>query len=356
MRHCNFKLNYVGENHGIKFICINASQLSAFCDRHRYKDQKEAFLDVIQNASNKHILGKIDTLLDKEDLLYKPILKKLGINPQDNQSITKCANEIINRQDEIGEKARELVKNAAPVTKEDTERLRIERPNTSEITKTIVTNLRTNVTEIKEAQISSILTKEVVKKADVATTLSISKLCSEKKLDEKSTKILEEKLKSTWVKDRGTIHENTVFNSLKNECPSDMTSHSQANEVLRISVGNIHVLIPCFTDCIYKSDQKYEKVFEIKNRKSHFFLPQYDLDQLCLYVMAFNANEGILVERCQNQTQKSYFMSKEEAQKRLQIQIFPDFLKAVEKFVHAVTNPRDNEYYKIWNSLRLSLK
>jgi hypothetical protein len=339
----------------ISFICINASQLSAFCGRHRYKNQNEAFIDVIQNASNRHLLEKIDQIIDKEDLLYTPLLTQLGIQPKNNQSITTCVNDIVNHQDEVGEKAREFIKNAAPVTKEDIDKLRIQRPKTLEITKAIENNLRTNV-ETQNAQKSSVLTEEIVKKAETVTTRSISKLCLESKLDEKSTKILEEKLNSTWVKDRGTIHEENVFNFLKNECPINMSCHSQSNEVLRIFVGNTQILVPCFTDCVYKCQNqgKYEKVFEIKNRKSHFFVPQYDLDQLCLYVMAFDADEGILVERCQNKTKKSYFMSKEEAQERFQKQIFPDFVKAVDKFIYAVTNPRDDNYYKIWNLLRLN--
>lgn len=338
----------------ISFICINASQLSAFCGRHRYKNQNEAFIDVIQNVSNRHLLEKIDKVIDKEDLLYKPLLTQLGIQPENNQSITKYVNDILNRQDEIGEKAREIVKNTAPITKEDIDKLRIERPKTLEITKVIENKLKSNV-ETNKAEQASVLTKEVIKKAETATTQTISKICVEKKLDEKSTKILEDILKSTWVKDRGTIHEENVFDFLKNECPSDMTCHGQANEVLRIYVGNIQILIPCFTDCVYKcqAQEKYEKVFEIKNRKSHFFVPQYDLDQLCVYVKCFHVNQGILVERCQGQIKKSYFMSKGEAQERFQKQIFPDLVKALERFICSIKNPRDNNFYKIWDSLRL---
>ena len=123
---------------------------------------------------------------------------------------------------------------------------------------------------------------------------------------------------------------------------------------LQTSMSSKMVNMPGKID-LFAIDDQSNIVFEIKNRQNRFFTPSYDLDQLCLYIVASCASLGYLVEQCNNKLQISYTMTQEEAADRYRNQILPDLLKASTKFLEAVENPRQKEYASIWNILRLNV-
>jgi hypothetical protein len=50
-----------------------------------------------------------------------------------------------------------------------------------------------------------------------------------------------------------------------------------------------------------------QSVVEIKNRKSNFFRPEYDIDQLAVYMFLTGAQEGILVEQLNGEIRKTFY-------------------------------------------------
>ncbi len=99
---------------------------------------------------------------------------------------------------------------------------------------------------------------------------------------------------------------------------------------------------------IYKDD-KIHSVVEIKNRKTNFFLPEYDLDQLAAYVFITGAEQGILVQQ-QNGVLKKNFFTKEELMSRWEdiVHNLREPISLVEKiYLH-----RDDPNNKYWQGLR----
>lgn len=99
---------------------------------------------------------------------------------------------------------------------------------------------------------------------------------------------------------------------------------------------------------IYKDD-KIHSVVEIKNRKTNFFLPEYDLDQLAAYVFITGAEQGILVQQ-QNGVLKKNFFSREELMSRWEDIVYN--LKEPISLVEKIFLHKNDPHNKYWESLR----
>jgi hypothetical protein len=348
-----FKLPDPGIHPKFGYCCINASSLSAFCGRHNYKPQNEAFVEVLQR--NRDLLNIVESALDTEELLYRPILEKMGVEPEKNQSVTEAAKELCERKDDVGAKARELRETAPAPTTADVEQLRAKKPKTAEMARYVETVIRATP-EHQAVASSTVLRAADVAEAAACVDRVVAKACQEKKLPEESVRLLKRKTDSTWLRDRGVNLEVSAAQKLHEECPEHLVAVNQLSGLIKLRIGPCAVWIPSKCDVAYttKDKNKVMRVHEIKNRKNKFFCPDYDIDQLACYVVALDAAEGILVEQFQGDVQKSLTMSKEEARARFTDQILPALSAALVRFSHAAHDPRKAEYADIWTSLRVA--
>jgi hypothetical protein len=120
-----------------------------------------------------------------------------------------------------------------------------------------------------------------------------------------------------------------------------------------INGGAFVVHVPCRPDVLFVDQDGVDSVFEIKTRKKYFFVPGYDVDQLCLYVTATNAlNGGTLVEQLQGVQRHSREVDLDEARSHVQGVLLPALAKSLQLFLDAVQNPMALKHYEIWQGLR----
>ena len=101
-------------------------------------------------------------------------------------------------------------------------------------------------------------------------------------------------------------------------------------------------------DGLIYEDGKIHSVVEIKNRKTNFFLHEYDLDQLAAYVFITGAEQGILVQQ-QNGVLKKNFFTKEELMSRWEDIVYN--LKEPISLVKKIYLHKDDPQNKYWQSL-----
>lgn len=325
---------------------------SAFCERHRYKPQEEVFLEVLQQ--NAALLKIVDRALDEEDLTYKPLLEKLGVAPSPKSTPTETALAILKTPDEIGQQARKLVGKAGPVTAVDVKTLRAHRPKMSVLVKEAERQI-TGTQAYQNAVTSAVLTQSTQQAAAKSAMTVLDTLKTTQKLDTATASRLLQKTEGTWVKDRGVVLESSAENALRDMCPEDCVVKTQEYAMLKIRIngGAFVVQIPCRPDVLFVDQDGVDSVFEIKTRKDHFFVPAYDVDQLCLYVTATNAlNGGTVVEQLQGVQRHSRQVELEEARSHVQEVLLPALAKSLNLFFYAVRDPMAFRHHKIWQGLR----
>ena len=350
---------------GVHFLSVNASSFSAFCGRHKYKGWDEAFVEVLER--NRTLLAKVERALDEEDLTYKPLLASLGVSTTGtDQTPTELAKDVLARPDAVGAQARHQLATATPPTDKDLQELRKKRPKLAEL----VTQTQRQIQQTaayQQAVQTTVLNPQVQEGAAQSTGKVVGNVVRTQKLDDQTKRQLEKKTQHTWLKDRGTALEAAAEEAIVTACPPKCHVEKQRCALIKIKVngGQMIVHVPCKMDVVFVADDddndddhhhqvaKVAKVFEIKNRRNRFFVPTYDVDQLCLYIVATHARDGgTLVERCQGQERQSKHVSLVEATAYMQEQLLPAMRVFLPKFVDAVHQPMAKEHYTLWQSLR----
>lgn len=336
------------------FLCLHASNVAAFCGRHKYKPQHEAFVEMAQRDAK--LLKRIEEALDAEDLTYRPLLSTMDVSTTDfpDRTPTQIAAALLQQPDAVGDKARQCLKEAAPITPEDVAELRKKRPRMADV----VAAARTTVAKSKAYQ--DVVTAQVLAPAkQAAADAAAQQVAAEVGggLDLESKRRLEKEARSTWMKDRGTALEASAEEELVAACPDHCEVKAQVCVLLKVLVngGKLRVHIPCRIDCLFvdPNQKRVDTVFEIKNRRNHFFVPGYDLDQLCLYVVGSQAAKGVLVERCQGEQRQSHVFTLKEARDRLDHAILPALGSALADFCAAVQRPMDTKaHWEMWQTMR----
>ena len=102
-------------------------------------------------------------------------------------------------------------------------------------------------------------------------------------------------------------------------------------------------------DGLIYEDGKIHSVVEIKNRKTNFFLPEYDLDQLAAYVFITGAEQGILVQQQNGNLRKNIFSRKELLSRWEDI---VDNLREPIALAEQIHKHRDDPVNKYWQNLQ----
>ena len=342
-------------------LYINASQVSAFCQRHAYKTRDDVFLDVVQNRRNADLLAKVEHALDEEEILYKPIVRALDIQVG-SQTATIAVKNLVTRRDHDNVKdvkksqaVKRMIETAPVATQEEIKTLHEKRPRTSTVAQEVIRNTRSS--EACQRVVSTeVLTDQVVRKADESVRKSVAEVVKRRELDTTSTASLKAVVASQWVKDRGTVLEPGVVNSLAKEISPEEDLKTQKYNEIHVVVGKTTVVIPCMMDaCVCRKDSSYkvETVYEVKNRKNRFFTPQYDLDQLCVYVVASDAAQGVLVEKLQGETRHSLTMTLGEAHERWNLYLLPSLIQSVIDLDTSIAHCREMPHAKVWDRLHV---
>lgn len=143
---------------------------------------------------------------------------------------------------------------------------------------------------------------------------------------------------------RGTVLESITLKKL----------HSEGYKVFKPSksftkVVDKNIVVFGKVDGLILKDEKIHSVVEIKNRKTNFFLPDYDLDQLAAYVYITGAEQGILVQQ-QNGVLKKNVFSREDLMNRWEDIAYN--LREPISLAEKIFQHRDDPHNKYWESLR----
>jgi hypothetical protein len=292
--------------------------------------------------------------LDDEDITYKPLLEKLGVVPSPKSTPTEEALAILKTHDETGIQARKLVEEAGPVTAARVQKLRAHRPKMSMLVKEAERQI-SGTQAYQNAVTTAVLTQSTQQAAAKSAMTVLRTVKTTQKLDTATASRLVQKTQATWVKNRGVVLELSAENALREMCPEDCVVKTQECAMLKICIngGAFVVHIPCRPDVLYVDQDGVDSVFEIKNRQNRFFVPAYDLDQLCLYVTATNAlNGGTLVEQLQGVQRHSRQVDLEEARCHVEGVLLPALARSLILFLDAVRDPMALRYHNVWQALR----
>jgi hypothetical protein len=270
-------------------LYLAASTLSAFCGRHRYQTQDEAFVRVLER--NPVALVRVEEALDSEALLFEPLLRALDVTPPPTATPTQHAQTLLREESELGQRARKLLAEARPATPADVEALRQARPRTQET----LLQVKGAVRALKEHQAVVGATKlpEAVKAAsdrrasEVVTSLGLS--------EEATTRLLRDVV-ALSIMDRGSqLESQTVQSVLDLYKDAIELEKLQARREMRLRVDDTEVVIQGVVDMQARLvGGKGSVALEIKNRQRRFMVPapEYDLDQLTYYTIAGEDEEG----------------------------------------------------------------
>ena len=145
---------------------------------------------------------------------------------------------------------------------------------------------------------------------------------------------------------RGTVLERITLKKLQEEgyevFKPDNKSFTKAYNDNLVIFGKVDGLI-------YK-DGKIHSVVEIKNRKTNFFLPEYDLDQLAAYVFITEAEQGILVQQQNGVLRKNTF-SRGELMSRWEdiVANLKEPISLVEKINAKKNDPQNTHWQSLHN-------
>lgn len=332
----------------LRSLYLDASAVSAFSGRHRYKSQSETFCDVLRR--NPSLLAHVEETLDTEDLSYRPLLDHLGITVPPDTTPTTLALDILAEESLRGKAARDKMKEATTPTRDDIANLRLKRPRTEDVVRQVTSTL-CGLAEHKAVVGSMTLSEDVVRKCeDAVRHVVCSPTSSGAPLSPDSQQRLHGLVQGTSIKHRGNELERDALQRLIKQ---ENLLLIREQEPVRVSmeVDGVNVLVCGRIDAICRDIQDRVLVVEMKNRKNRFFVPSYDLDQLSIYVMASQHPRGVLVEQCQGSLRVSHTMTLDEATSRWASDIVPDLKRAVLLFAQALVNPRRD---RMWDGLRLT--
>lgn len=328
----------------VSFLKIYASNVSAFAGRHKYKKQAEAFVDTLH--CNHHLKSVIESALDNEELFYKPVADKLEIVVASGETATAAVQRLCSHHEQTKEEVDTLLVNARTASGDDIAKLRLKRPRTEDIERKAISSLRETTVFNQVGQSTSVTSD--MKKTISDTVQNIA--------GQLGTPSVERVLTKTLYCERGNCLESDTLGRLSELVP-EITEASTRKEQyfveLNLTIDHTNVLVAGVVDLAVKNEHGEWCVVEVKNRVNRFFTPNYDLDQLALYVVALQAKSGYLAQQCNGKIIVSPEMTLCEAQKRYETSILPDLQKAVKLFVQAVDNPFLPEHYCTWSLLRV---
>jgi hypothetical protein len=320
-------------------IRIPMSLVSAFVNRHPYKSQDDAFVEILHK--NTLLRKKVLSALENEDILYTPALARLGLAVPPDKSATTVFREQLARDDAIGDRAREILASAKPASSETLAKLRQKRPLVKDLVEAAAKQVRAD-----PSHAALTLTTKVTSalEVDAIATAATATAAVTHAVDEATARLVERQVNKVWVMDRGAAREVTV--------PLPMNGHRIERQVWTGSIVQCPravVNLIGVADCVIDG----RRVVEIKERKRFHFsrCPPYDIDQLCLYVVSLRAADGgTLTERAGDDVRHTDF-TLEQLTTRYETEILPAINDAVDRFLEAVANPTDTG---VWKGLRAS--
>lgn len=260
-------------------VYLPVSLVSAFCGRHTYKTQHQAFSELLQRY-NPIIWKEIKRRAIKERDVYTPNIDFLRDTiPDLGIDSTRSNKDNYKQLVSLPKVAKALA--SVDKVKVDTE----------ERVKNAVTEIEHEVTVRKEL----IKTKEYKQAVEA---VSMTEQEPDSQMDERSKKV-----RTIIAKDRGTNLEKstaTTLGKVKKQVAVQRWFDDTKTTGFLQRPKEYTFMISGFIDAI---DQEKEMIYEIKNRTNRFFVPQYDIDQLVIYMILFPQKwSGSLVQQYNGDT------------------------------------------------------
>lgn len=328
----------------LRRLHLDVSAISAFCGRHRFRSRQDAFVNVL--LRNPKAFERVQNVLDQEDAIARPLLCQLEAEVPPDKTPSMILRDLIVHKPDI----RQLVATSlsrSPTT-EEVSRARSSRPLVHQVLNRCATALRRT-----PAYLDVVSSTKVEEKDLGATHSEAKKILEQDQIQD--PKVLK-KLASLPACDRGRDLECSAQPQWEHLLRQEglHVVDRQVAVGMDLTVGDTVVHVRGRVDILARrTEDDAMIVLEIKNRLRTFFSPSYDLDQLCVYLVASPPDRtmGYLLEQCQGRQRMGYLMTRSEAEERWIQDIVPRLRTAVKDFVKAVETPTDAP---VWQGLTTS--